>query len=112
MVIHRRICGHVANFNKEGSRWIGTQWSDDIEHSLATEIKVHVMHKPGSLAEVASTIANKGCNVEKVAVAREYEDDTVDLLFLIQIKNRQELALVMREIKRMKNVLKVSRNLN
>jgi len=33
-------------------------------------------------------------------------------LFLIQIKNRQELALVMREIKRMKNVLKVSRNLN
>ena len=112
MVIHRRICGHVANFNKEGSRWIGTQWSDDIEHSLATEIKVHAMHTPGSLAEVAGTIANKGCNVEQVAISREYEDDTVDILFLIQIKNRQELALVMREIKRMKNVLKVSRNLN
>ena len=70
------------------------------------------MHKPGSLAEVAGTIANKGCNVESVAVAREYEDDTVDLLFLIQINNRQELANVMREIKRMKNVLTVSRHLN
>ena len=112
LVIHRRKCGHVANFNKEGSRWIGTQWSDDIQHSLATEIKVHVMHKPGSLAEVAGTIANKGCNVESVAVAREYEDDTVDILFLIQIKNRQELANVLREIKRMKNVLTVSRHLN
>jgi (p)ppGpp synthase/HD superfamily hydrolase len=112
LVIHRRICGHVANFNKEGSRWIGTQWSDDIKHGLATEIKVHAMHTPGSLAEVAGTIANKGCNVEQVTISREYEDDTVDILFLIQIKNRQELALVMREIKRMKNVLKVSRNLN
>jgi RelA/SpoT family (p)ppGpp synthetase len=112
LVIHRIKCAHVANFNKEGSRWIGTQWSDDINHALSTEIKVHAMHKPGSLAEVAGTIADKDCNVEQVTISREYEDDTVDILFLIQIKNRQELANVMREIKRMKNVLKVSRNLH
>jgi len=112
LVIHRRNCAHVANFNKEGSRWIGAQWSNDIEHGLSTEIKVHAMHTPGSLAEVASTIADKGCNVEQVAISREYEDDTVDILFSIQIKDRRELAIVMREIKRMKNVLKVSRNLH
>ena len=112
LVIHRRNCAHVANFNKEGSRWIGAQWSDEIEHGLSTEIKVHAMHTPGSLAEVASKIADKGCNVEQVAISREYEDDTVDILFLIQIKDRQELAIVMREIKGMKNVLKVSRNLH
>ena len=112
LVIHRRNCAHVANFNKEGSRWIGTQWSDDIKHGLSTEIKVHATHTPGSLAEVAGTIADKGCNVEQVAISKEYEDDTVDILFLIQIKDRQELAIVMREIKRMKNVLKVSRNLH
>ena len=112
MVIHRRICGHVANFNKEGSRWIGAQWSNDIKHGLATEIQVHAIHTPGSLAEVAGTIADKGCNVEQVSISREYEDDTVDILFLIQIKDRRELATVMREIKRMKNVLTVSRSLN
>ena len=112
LVIHRRNCTQVANFNKQGSRWIGAQWSDDIDHALSTEIIVHAMHKPGSLAEVASTIADKGCNVVQVAISREYEDDTVDILFLLQIKNRQELAIVMREIKRMKNVLKVSRNLH
>ena len=112
LVIHRRNCAQVANFNKEGSRWIGAQWSDEIEHGLSTEIKVHATHTPGSLAEVAGTIADKGCNVEQVAISREYEDDTVDILFLIQIKDRQELATVMREIKGMKNVLKVSRNLH
>ena len=112
LVIHRRTCTQVANFNKQGSRWIGAQWSDEIEHGLSTEIKVHALHTPGSLAEVAVTIANKGCNVEQVAMSREYEDDTVDILFLIQIKDRQELATVMREIKGMKNVLKVSRNLH
>ena len=112
LVIHRRNCAQVANFNKHGSRWIGAQWSDDIQHSLSTEIMVHVLHQPGSFAEVAGSIADKGCNVEQVAISKEYEDDTVDLLFLIQIKDRQELAVVMREIKSLKNVLKVSRNLH
>ena len=112
LVIHRRNCGHVSNFNKQGSRWIGAQWSDGIKHGLSTEIMVHVLHQPGSFAEVAGKIADNGCNVEQVAISREYEDDTVDLLFLIQIKNRQELAVVMREIKGLTNVLKVSRHLH
>jgi (p)ppGpp synthase/HD superfamily hydrolase len=112
LVIHRRNCGHVASFNKEGSRWIGAQWSDGIKHGLSTEIMVHVLHQPGSFAEVAAKIADKGCNVEQVAISKEYEDDTVDLLFLIQIKDRQELADIMREIKGLKNVLKINRNLH
>ena len=73
---------------------------------------VHVLHQPGSFAEVAGSIADKGCNVEQVAISKEYEDDTVDLLFLIQIKDRQELADVMREIKNLKNVLRVTRSLH
>ena len=112
LVIHRRNCGHVASFNKEGSRWIGAQWSDGIKHGLSTEIMVHVLHQPGSFAEVAAKIADKGCNVEQVAISKEYEDDTVDLLFLIQIKDRQELADIMREIKGLKNVLRINRNLH
>ena len=111
-MIHRRHCAQVANFNKQGSRWIGAQWSDDIQNTLSTEIMVHVLHQPGSFAEVAGSIADKGCNVEQVAISKEYEDDTVDLLFLIQIKDRQELADVMREIKGLKNVLRVTRSLH
>jgi RelA/SpoT family (p)ppGpp synthetase len=112
LVVHRRNCRHVSSFIKDTSRWIGVEWDESIEHSLSTDIKVHVMHKPGSLAEVASTIADKGCNVEQVAIDSEHEDETVDLLFSIQTKNRLELADVMREIKKMKNVIKISRRLH
>jgi RelA/SpoT family (p)ppGpp synthetase len=112
LVVHRRNCRHVSSFIKDTSRWIGVEWDESIEHSLSTDIKVHVMHKPGSLAEVASTIADKGCNVEQVAIDSEHEDETVDLLFSIQTKNRIELADVMREIKKMKNVIKISRRLH
>ena len=112
LVVHRRNCKHVSSFIKDTSRWIGVEWDESIEHNLSTDIKVHVMHKPGSLAEVASTIADKGCNVEQVAIDSEHEDETIDLLFSIQTKNRLELADVMREIKKMKNVIKISRRLH
>jgi RelA/SpoT family (p)ppGpp synthetase len=112
LVIHRRKCHHLGTFIKESSRWIGTEWSDDIEHELSTEITVHAKHKPGSLAAIAGKLADNGCNVEQVSLATEYEDETIDILFQIQVSSRKDLADIMRGIKAMGNVEKVSRSLH
>jgi RelA/SpoT family (p)ppGpp synthetase len=112
LVIHRRKCHHLGTFIKESSRWIGTEWSDDIEHELSTEITVHAKHKPGSLAAIAGKLADNGCNVEQVSLATEYEDETIDILFQIQVASRKDLADIMRGIKAMGNVEKVSRSLH
>ena len=112
LVIHRRQCHHLGNFIKESSRWIGAEWSDDIEHELSTEITVHAKHKPGSLAAIAGKLADNGCNVEQVSLATEYEDETIDILFQIQVASRKDLADIMRGIKAMGNVEKVSRSLH
>ena len=112
LVVHRRNCRHVSSFIKDTSRWIGVEWSERLEHSLSTDINVNIIHKPGSLAEVASTIADKGCNVEQVTILDEHEDETIDLLFSVQVKSRLELAEVMRAIKKIKNVIKITRRLH
>ena len=112
LVIHRRKCHHLGTFIKESSRWIGAEWSDDIEHELSTEITVHAKHKPGSLAAIAGKLADNGCNVEQVSLATEYEDETIDILFQIQVSSRKDLADIMRGIKAMGNVEKVSRSLH
>jgi len=112
LVIHRRKCHHLGTFIKESSRWIGAEWSDDIEHGLSTEITVHAKHKPGSLAAIAGKLADNGCNVEQVSLATEYEDETIDILFQIQVASRKDLADIMRGIKAMGNVEKVSRSLH
>ncbi len=112
LVIHRRKCHHLGTFIKESSRWIGAEWSDDIEHELSTEITVHAKHKPGSLAAIAGKLADNGCNVEQVSLATEYEDETIDILFQIQVASRKDLADIMRGIKAMGNVERVSRSLH
>lgn len=112
LVIHRRKCHHLGTFIKESSRWIGAEWSDDIKHELSTEITVHAKHKPGSLAAIAGKLADNGCNVEQVSIATEYEDETIDIQFQIQVSSRKDLADIMRGIKAMGNVEKVSRSLH
>jgi len=112
LVVHRRKCRHLGTFIKETSRWIGVEWSDEVNHELSTEINVHAKHETGSLAAIAGKIADNGCNVEQVSITTEYEDETIDILFQIQVANRKALADIMRDIKSMASVEKVSRSLH
>ena len=112
LVIHRRKCLHVNSFIKEISRWIGVEWVDNVDHMLSTEITVHAKHQPGSFAEIAGKIADNGCNVEQVSIATEYEDDTVDLLFQIQVENRKYLADIIKQIRVLQSVKKVTRSMH
>ena len=112
LVIHRRKCLHVNSFIKEISRWISVEWVDNVDHMLSTEITVHAKHQPGSFAEIAGKIADNGCNVEQVSIATEYEDDTVDLLFQIQVENRKYLADIIKQIRVLQSVKKVTRSMH
>lgn len=112
LVIHRRKCLHVNSFIKEISRWIGVEWVDNVDHMLSTEITVHAKHQPGSFAEIAGKIADNGCNVEQVSIAAEYEDDTVDLLFQIQVESRKYLADIIKQIRVLQSVKKVTRSMH
>ena len=112
LVIHRRKCLHVNSFIKEISRWIGVEWVDNVDHMLSTEITVHAKHQPGSFAEIAGKIADNGCNVEQVSIATEYEDDTVDLLFQIQVESRKYLADIIKQIRVLQSVKKVTRSMH
>jgi len=112
LVIHRRKCLHVNSFIKEISRWISVEWVDNVDHMLSTEITVHAKHKPGSFAEIAGKIADNGCNVEQVSIAAEYEDDTVDLLFQIQVESRKYLADIIKQIRVLQSVKKVTRSMH
>ena len=112
LVIHRRKCLHVNSFIKEISRWISVEWVDNVDHMLSTEITVHAKHQPGSFAEIAGKIADNGCNVEKVSIATESEDDTVDLLFQIQVENRKYLADIIKQIRVLQSVKKVTRSMH
>ena len=109
VVIHRNNCGNLAIFRKQPEKWISVSWEQDIDLEFSSQITIETLNKPGALAEVATTIADGGSNIEQVSVLGRHEDCSV-LSFLLQVRDRQHLAQIMREVRKMSNVIRVSRD--
>ena len=109
VVIHRNTCGNLINFRKQPEKWINVSWEKDIERDFSSQIQVDTVNKTGVLAEVAATIADSGSNIEQVSVLDRQDDCTI-LTFLLQVKDRTHLARIMRNVRKMKTVIRVARD--
>jgi GTP pyrophosphokinase len=67
-----------------------------------------VDNRPGVLAEVAARIADTGSNIEQVAID-EGQDQAATLVFTLLVRDRRHLAGVIRDLRRMNVVKKLSR---
>ena len=108
VIVHRNVCGNLSEFRKQPKKWIAVNWETNIEREFSVEIVVEVTNRPGVLAEIAARIADTGSNIEQVSVDERLED-IADLRFLILVRDRVHLANVIRGIRAMSVVNKVSR---
>lgn len=109
VVIHRNTCGNLSNFRKQPEKWIAVTWEKDIRREFSCQIQTETRNRTGVLAEVAATIADCGSNIEQVEVLGRHDDCSV-LSFLLSVKDRNHLAQIMRDVRKMPNVLRVSRD--
>ena len=109
VVIHRNTCGNLINFRKQPDKWITVSWEKSIDREFSSQIHVDTQNKPGVLAQVAATIADCGSNIEQVSVLGRHEDCSV-LSFLLQVHDRSHLARIMRNVRKMPNVIRVARD--
>ena len=109
IVIHRNCCGNLSNFRKQPEKWIAVSWEKDIDRDFLSQIQVDTENKTGILAEVAATIADSDSNIEQVAVLGRHEDCSM-LSFLLTVKDRKHLAKIMRNVRNMPDVMRVSRD--
>jgi len=109
VVIHRNSCGNLIHFRKQPEKWLTVSWEDDIDRDFSSQIQVETVNKTGVLAEVAAVIADSESNIEEVAVINRHQD-TSSMTFLLQVKNRVHLARIMRNVRKMANVNRVSRD--
>ncbi len=110
VVIHREACGNLKNYRRQPEKWLSVAWKSDSERLYTVEIRIDVENRVGVLAAIASNIADTHTNIEHVSVL-ERDGNAASLMFELQVKNRKQLATVIRSVKKMPNVLKVTRSL-
>ncbi len=108
VVIHRNVCGNLAEFRKQPNKWLAVSWQENIERVFSVELRIDVENRPGVLAEVAARIGDTGSNIEQVSIDED-QDDSATILFSILVNDRRQLAKVIRDLRHMNIVKKLSR---
>ncbi len=108
IVIHTQDCKNVAEFRNKPEKWLDVKWEDDIQGDFPIDINLLVRSKRGVLARVAATIAGMEANIENVNIT-ERDGVHSTLSFTVMVENRQHLARIMRELRKMEEVIRIQR---
>jgi GTP pyrophosphokinase len=110
VVIHREACRNLASFRKHPEKWVPVTWQENPDRVLHCEIRIEVRNRTGVLAQVASAIAEMHTNIDRVSVVQR-DGDSSTLVFELLVRDRRQLAHVIRAIRGMPEVLRVTRTL-
>src|SRR6266568_3298206 len=109
LVVHQSDCASIVRSRKnEPDQWLDVEWDPRTNRLFQTAVHVMVENQRGVLARVASEIAEAGSNIDAISM----EDDRsmfTTMHFVLEVANRQHLARVMRALRRLPDVKKISR---
>jgi GTP pyrophosphokinase len=108
IVIHRGTCRNLAEYRKQPSKWIPVNWTRGVKGEFDSEIQVRTLDRVGLLAEVAGRISATHTNIEHVRV--DTEGDASALSFRLKVRDRRQLAQVVRSIRTIPGVVRVMRS--
>lgn len=108
IVVHHHECRNSNIVRKKQTNWLDVEWSEDAVGDFPVEIRIEILNQRGSLATVASTISELNSNIENVNVVDQDDRICVDLITLT-VKDRVHLAKIMRRLKELSIVLKITR---
>jgi RelA/SpoT family (p)ppGpp synthetase len=108
IVIHNESCKNVAEYRKLPEKWIDVQWESDVVGDFQVEVRLEVLNQRGVLATVAAVVAEMGGNIDNVNI-EERAGRHSSMSMVIEVQSRQHLANLMRRIRSIKPVLRMSR---
>ena len=108
IVVHRSNCKSIRH-TKPNDETIDLQWSESVDNNFSTSIMIEVENQRGVLAEISAVVAQSNHNIESV----NYVDSRITghntMVFVISVKNTNQLKKLLDKLKKIKNVFKAER---
>jgi RelA/SpoT family (p)ppGpp synthetase len=108
IVVHRESCKNLDPANKRSDNYIDVNWAEDATGEFTCEIKLEIENKSGLLARTATVISDCGADIENV-VMEDRDGFSMNLLYLIKVTDRNHLATIMRRLRRISSVMRITR---
>jgi guanosine-3',5'-bis(diphosphate) 3'-pyrophosphohydrolase len=106
--VHRVDCINLAEISDEKHRLIEVAWAEQDRASYNAEIKIIARDRQSLLADITSAIANMDITITAVN-ARTNKNRLASINLGVEISNTQQLEKVMKQLKKLQDVLDVHR---
>lgn len=111
LVVHRETCKNVNDLRSKRENLTDVNWSVNVEGEFHSELQVEVEAERGIIASLATRIAETRTSIEGIQVKERDAQHSV-IKLIIAVRNRVHLADVMRRVRIMRSVSRVSRAKN
>ena len=109
MVVHTHDCPVIAKSHRDPDRLLDVQWDANPSKLFDVGIRLVVANQRGVLAKVAAEIAAAESNIQNVAVDPEDGGTYTGMRFTVQVMNRMHLARIVRDLRKIPEVVRISR---
>jgi GTP diphosphokinase / guanosine-3',5'-bis(diphosphate) 3'-diphosphatase len=109
LLVHTRDCVTLKKGRIDSDQVVDVEWAPEIQGVFEAGIRLVVADERGLLAHLATAIADAGANIEYLSMERPDGDHVVAMFFSVQVRDRRHLANVMRALRRIPEVKRVTR---
>lgn len=106
LIVHTHDCPTLRK-GRSGDEWLDVVWDKNITRPFDVSLKLIVANRRGVLAKVAAAIAEAESNIENVNFSNEGEYTAT--YFTLQVNNRLHLATIMRNLRKIPEVIRIIR---
>jgi RelA/SpoT family (p)ppGpp synthetase len=108
MIVHTENCRNVAEARQDPKKVVPLRWDPGVQGEFSVELRVEVEHQRGIIATLANTITSSEANIEKISMSdRDAQFSIVNLT--LTVRNRIHLARVMKRVRVIRSVSRISR---
>jgi len=111
LVVHRDTCRNIADLRDNPEKVSAVNWAPTVTGEFLADMRVEVQSERGIIASLATRIAELGGNIEQVNVDEKDAHNSV-IKFCLGVHNRVHLATIMRRLKLLNAVIKITRSKN
>jgi guanosine-3',5'-bis(diphosphate) 3'-pyrophosphohydrolase len=109
LVVHTHDCPAIHPFHFDPEKWVDVQWDPAPERLFDVNVRLTAANQRGVLARLAAEISEADSNIDHIETEEKSSQVFTSIIFTVQVKSRMHLAHVFRRLRRIPEVVRISR---
>ncbi|MFV1921966.1 MAG: RelA/SpoT family protein [Methylotenera sp.] len=109
LVIHTHDCTAISKFKLDPDKWLDVEWDADHKRLFRVNLRIVVENQRGMLAKIAAGISEAGSNIDNVSAEESDGSQYSVINFTVQVHNRVHLAELIRNLRKIPEVVRINR---